>query len=141
MHITDDAPSDDPGWIRMDSIILNWISNSISSELHQVVRERGCMERTSFSATVSNILFILRLPLVTLFRATSRCQSIAASSRLWPTVSLASALPLKTGSSPSTFFGDESALRAHGLHHSALLAVSQLSQSSGRPATRGDPHG
>jgi hypothetical protein len=41
-HVMDDAPSDDPGWIRMDSVVLNWISNSISSELHQVVRERGC---------------------------------------------------------------------------------------------------
>jgi hypothetical protein len=41
-HVTDDAPSDDLGWIRMDSIVLNWINNSISSELHQVVRERGC---------------------------------------------------------------------------------------------------
>jgi hypothetical protein len=41
-HVTDDAPSDDSGWIRMDSIVLNWINNSISSELHQVVRERGC---------------------------------------------------------------------------------------------------
>jgi hypothetical protein len=23
MHVTDDAPSNDPGWIRMDSVILN----------------------------------------------------------------------------------------------------------------------
>jgi hypothetical protein len=42
-HVTDDTPSTDPGWIRMDSVILNWISNSISVDLHQVVRERGCM--------------------------------------------------------------------------------------------------
>jgi hypothetical protein len=40
-HVTADAPSNDPGWIRMDSVVLNWISNSISSELHQVVRERA----------------------------------------------------------------------------------------------------
>jgi hypothetical protein len=26
----------------MDSVVLNWISNSISVDLHQVVRERGC---------------------------------------------------------------------------------------------------
>jgi hypothetical protein len=44
-HVTDDAPSNDPGWIRMDNVILNWISNSISVDLHQVVRERGCMAR------------------------------------------------------------------------------------------------
>jgi hypothetical protein len=42
-HATDDTPSNDPGWIRMDSVVLNWISNSISPDLHQVVRERGCM--------------------------------------------------------------------------------------------------
>jgi hypothetical protein len=29
----------------MDSIILNWINNSISTDLHQVVRERGCTTR------------------------------------------------------------------------------------------------
>jgi hypothetical protein len=33
-HVTDDASSNDPGWIRMDSDILNWISNSISADLH-----------------------------------------------------------------------------------------------------------
>jgi hypothetical protein len=40
-HVTDNALSNDPGWIRMDNVVLNWISNSISSELHQVIRERG----------------------------------------------------------------------------------------------------
>jgi hypothetical protein len=44
-HITDDTPSNDLGWIRMDSVVLNWISNSISADLHQVVRERGCTTR------------------------------------------------------------------------------------------------
>jgi hypothetical protein len=29
----------------MDSVVLNWINNSISPDLHQVVRERGCMTR------------------------------------------------------------------------------------------------
>jgi hypothetical protein len=41
-HVTDNAPSTEPGWIRMGSVILNWISNSISADLHQVVREHGC---------------------------------------------------------------------------------------------------
>jgi hypothetical protein len=44
-HVMDDAPSNDPGWIRMDNVILNWISNSISVNLHQVVRERDCTTR------------------------------------------------------------------------------------------------
>jgi hypothetical protein len=44
-HVTDEAPSNDPGWIRMDSVVLNWISNSISADLHQVVRECGCTAR------------------------------------------------------------------------------------------------
>jgi hypothetical protein len=39
-HVTDDTPSTDPGWI--DSVVLNWINNSISVDLHQVVWERGC---------------------------------------------------------------------------------------------------
>jgi hypothetical protein len=33
-HVTDDAPSTDPRWIQMDSVVLNWISNSISTDLH-----------------------------------------------------------------------------------------------------------
>jgi hypothetical protein len=41
-HVTDDAPSNDPGWTRMDSVVLNWISNSISTDLQQVVQERSC---------------------------------------------------------------------------------------------------
>jgi hypothetical protein len=44
-HVTDDALSNDSGWIQMDSVILNWISNFISADLHQVVRERGCTVR------------------------------------------------------------------------------------------------
>jgi hypothetical protein len=36
-HVTIDTLSDDPRWIRMDSAVLNWIINSILSELHQVV--------------------------------------------------------------------------------------------------------
>jgi hypothetical protein len=44
-HVTDDAPSNDSGWIRMDSVVLNWINNSISVDLHQVVREGGCTTR------------------------------------------------------------------------------------------------
>jgi hypothetical protein len=44
-HIMDDTLSNDPGWIQMDSVILNWISNSISADLHQVVREHGCTAR------------------------------------------------------------------------------------------------
>jgi hypothetical protein len=39
------ASSTDPGWRRMDNVVLNWISNSITPELHQVVRERGATTR------------------------------------------------------------------------------------------------
>jgi hypothetical protein len=44
-HITDDTPPNDLGWIRMDNVVLNWISNSISTDFHQVFRERGCTAR------------------------------------------------------------------------------------------------
>jgi hypothetical protein len=56
MHVTNDAPSNDPGWIRMDSVILNWISNSISADLHQVVRERGCTPRHLWLAIKNQFL-------------------------------------------------------------------------------------
>jgi hypothetical protein len=42
---SDIASSTDPGWRRMDSVVLNWISNSITPELHQVVWERGATAR------------------------------------------------------------------------------------------------
>jgi hypothetical protein len=41
-HVKDDTPSYDPGWICMDRVVLNWISNSISMDLHQVIWECGC---------------------------------------------------------------------------------------------------
>jgi hypothetical protein len=55
-HITDDTPSNDPGWIRMDNVVLNWISNSISTDLHQVVRERGCTARHLWLAIENQFL-------------------------------------------------------------------------------------
>jgi hypothetical protein len=41
-HVMDDTPSNDPGWIQMDNVVLNRISNYISVDLHQVVQERSC---------------------------------------------------------------------------------------------------
>jgi hypothetical protein len=40
----------------MDSVVLNWINNSISSDLHQVVRERGCMTRHLWLAIENQFL-------------------------------------------------------------------------------------
>jgi hypothetical protein len=55
-HVTDDTPSNDPGWIQMDSVILNWISNSISADLHQVVWEQGCTARHLWLAIENQFL-------------------------------------------------------------------------------------
>jgi hypothetical protein len=129
-HITDNAPSNDPGWIRMDNVVLNWIFTRWSDNVVARRATSGSPSRTSFSVTVSNILFTLMLSFVLLFKVTSRSMSTAASSRPWPTIWLTSAHPLKTGSSSSISFGAKPALRARGLHHSALLAISQLPQSS-----------
>jgi hypothetical protein len=40
----------------MDNVILNWISNSISAELHQVVQERGCTARHLWLAIENQFL-------------------------------------------------------------------------------------
>jgi hypothetical protein len=40
----------------MDSVVLNWISNSISADLHQVVRERGCTTRHLWLAIENQFL-------------------------------------------------------------------------------------
>jgi hypothetical protein len=55
-HGTDDALSNDPGWIRMDSVVLNWISNSILVDLHQVVQERRCTSRHLWLAIENQFL-------------------------------------------------------------------------------------
>jgi hypothetical protein len=55
-HVTDDTPSNNSGWIRMDTVILNWISNSISADLHQVVQERGCTTRHLWLAIENQFL-------------------------------------------------------------------------------------
>jgi hypothetical protein len=45
-HVNSDVASPtDPGWRQMDSVVLNWINNLITPELHQVVRERGATAR------------------------------------------------------------------------------------------------
>jgi hypothetical protein len=55
-HVMDDAPSNDPGWIWMDNVVLNWISESISTDLHQVVWERGCTTRHLWLAIENQFL-------------------------------------------------------------------------------------
>jgi hypothetical protein len=55
-HITNDTPPNDPGWIRMDSVVLNWINNSISADLHQVVQEHGCTVRHLWFAIENQFL-------------------------------------------------------------------------------------
>jgi hypothetical protein len=56
-HVDSDVSSSiDPGWRRMDSVVLNWISNSITPELHQVVRERGATARHLWLAIENQFL-------------------------------------------------------------------------------------
>jgi hypothetical protein len=56
-HVDSDVSSSiDPGWRRMDNVILNWISNSITAELHQVVRERGATTRHLWLAIKNQFL-------------------------------------------------------------------------------------
>jgi hypothetical protein len=56
-HVNSDvASSTDPGWRRMDNVVLNWISNSITPELHQVVRERGATARHLWLAIENQFL-------------------------------------------------------------------------------------
>jgi hypothetical protein len=40
----------------MDNVVLNWISNSISADLYQVVRERGCTTRHLWLAIKNQFL-------------------------------------------------------------------------------------
>jgi hypothetical protein len=53
---SDDASSTDPGWRRMDNVVLNWISKVITPELHQVVQERGATARHLWLAIENQFL-------------------------------------------------------------------------------------
>jgi hypothetical protein len=55
-HVKDDAPSNDPDWIRMHNVVLNWINNSILADLHQVVRKRSCTARHLWLAIENQFL-------------------------------------------------------------------------------------
>jgi hypothetical protein len=56
-HVNSDVTSStDPGWCRMDNVVLNWISNLITPELHQVVRERGATARHLWLAIENQFL-------------------------------------------------------------------------------------
>jgi hypothetical protein len=56
-HVDSDvASSTDPGWHRIDNVVLNWISNSITPELHQLVRERGATARHLWLAIENQFL-------------------------------------------------------------------------------------
>jgi hypothetical protein len=56
-HVDSDvASSTDSGWRRMDNVVLNWISISITPELHQVVWERGATARHLWLAIKNQFL-------------------------------------------------------------------------------------
>jgi hypothetical protein len=107
-HITDDAPSNDPGWIRMDSVVLNWISNSISTDLHQVVRERGCTAHHLWLAIENQFLGNREQRTIHLDAAFHTfVQGDLSVNEYYRKLKarLTSTHPLKTGSSSSTSFG------------------------------------
>jgi hypothetical protein len=75
-HIeSNDAFPDNPGWTRMDVVVLSWLTNTISPDLMEVVREcgrtSGSGSRTSSLVIVRHVLFILMLPSAILYKATS----------------------------------------------------------------------
>jgi hypothetical protein len=39
--MSDDTFTDDPTWTRMDIVILCWLTNTITADLQEVIRERG----------------------------------------------------------------------------------------------------
>jgi hypothetical protein len=138
-HVMDDTPSNDSGWIWMDSVVLNWISNSISTDLQQVVRKRGCTARHLWLAIENQFLGNREqrtLHLDAVFRnfvqgdlsISEYCRNLGS--------------PLRRPDPHSQHSsGVEPTLQARGLHYSALLIIPELSQSSGRPTSGGDPHG
>jgi hypothetical protein len=43
--LSNDAFTDDPTWTRMDVVALSWLTNTITADLEEVIRERGCPAR------------------------------------------------------------------------------------------------
>jgi hypothetical protein len=108
----DDTPSNDLGWIQLDNVVFNWISSSISADLHQVVREHDYTSRHLW-LTIENQFLSNReqhtLHLDAAFRIFVQGDlSVSEYYRKFKTMAdgLADLGSLaKTGSSSSTFFG------------------------------------
>jgi hypothetical protein len=110
-HITNDTPSIDPGWIRMDNVVLNWTSNSTSMDLHQMVREHGCTARHLWLAIENQFLgnreqhtLHLDAAFCTFVQGDLSINKYCRKFKAMLTVWLTSTHPLKTGSSSSTSF-------------------------------------
>jgi hypothetical protein len=101
----------------------------------------GKPSRTNFSATVSNVPFTLRY-LSHLYSGRPLGVGVLSQVQDHGQRSYRPRFPRqRPDPRPQHSSGAESALRARELHYSALLAILKLSQSLGRPATGGDPHG
>jgi hypothetical protein len=140
-HIMDNTPSNDPGWIQMDSVVLNWISNSISVDLHQVVQECGCTAHHLWLTIKNQFLGNCEQRTIHL-DATFRIfvqgdLSVSKYCLKFKTMAdgltdLGSPIPRRRPDPhPQHSSGAEPALRARGLHYSALLAIPDLSQCLG----------
>jgi hypothetical protein len=131
-HVTDDTPSKDPGWIRMDSVVLNWISSSILTDLHQVVWERGCTTRHLWLVIENQFLGNREqhtLHLNAAFR-TFVLGDLSVNEYCRKFKAMADYLAdhgAPDDPHPQHPSGAEAALRACGLHHSVLLVIFELS--------------
>jgi hypothetical protein len=77
MALTQYSLADDPAWIRMDTVVLCWLTKTIIVDLQEVVREHGRPARHLWLSlenqflgnreTLSNLM----LPSATLYRVTS----------------------------------------------------------------------
>jgi hypothetical protein len=147
-HVTDDAPSNDLGWIWMDIIVLNWICNSISADLHQVVRERGCMARHLWLAIENQFLGNREQRTLHLDAAfhTFVQGDLSINEYCRKFKAMADGLadlgaPVEDRILILNILQGLNQCFEHVGYYSTLLAISELSQSSGRSVAGGDSHG
>jgi hypothetical protein len=77
--LSDGAFIDDHAWTRMDAVVLCWLTNTITSNLQEVIRERGrpvrhlwlALENQLLSNHETRTLHLDAMPSVTLYKVTS----------------------------------------------------------------------
>jgi hypothetical protein len=90
-HVISDVADPFVYWARLDIIVVIWILDALSPELHEIIREptkthgrHGSQSRLNFSATTSRVFCISMLGSASSSKATLASATTVIGWRAWP---------------------------------------------------------